>query len=451
MVIQIRGGFYIESSLPRFISKLRYWGMIQISSFETYCKDNSPSETVKQHVKQTVADIKQQVVSKGDQAIIDYTQQFDAPSASLDDLKLRVAPATIEQAYSQVTTEFLTALKTAKSNIEAFHNHQLPDSWEKQAPNGYLYGMQYAPIRIAGLYVPGGRALYPSSVLMNAIPAKIAKVDTLVMTTPPQKNGQIAPELLVAAKECGIDIIIKAGGAQAIFGLAYGTDSIPAVDKIVGPGNAYVDVAKQMVYGKVDIDKPAGPSEVLVYIEDVKYAKFAAAELLAQCEHDPDASAIALADDHIILEAIQQQVKLQLPQLKRQAVLEKSLKNCVLYKVKNRDQAIDAINTIASEHLCLLVDDHQVMRPKIRYAGAIFCGPYTPVALGDYVAGPNHVLPTNRAARFSSALSVMDFMTFSSHLTCSKDDLMALDQTVNVLTAVEKLDAHYKSIKQRLN
>ena len=424
--------------------------MITIRSFKTFSTQQPHATKVQDSIRQTVQSIQQDVMQHQDAAIIRLTKQLDSPQAP-NNFSLLVTDNEIQQAYNKVTPAFLTALKEAKTNIEAFHQHQLPQSWEKQSNHGYHYGMQYAPIAIAGLYVPGGRALYPSSVLMNAIPAKIAGVNQLIMTTPPQKDGSIAPEILVAAQECAVTTIVKAGGAQAIFGLAYGTDSIPAVDKIVGPGNAYVDLAKQMVYGTVDIDKPAGPSEVLVYIEDETYAAYAASELLAQCEHDPDASAIALSPSQTVLTAIQNELERQLPALKRQSILKQSLANSALYHIENREKAIDAINTIASEHLCLLIDNYQTMRSKIKYAGAIFCGPYTPVALGDYVAGPNHVLPTNRAARFSAALSVMDFMTFSSHLSCEKSHLEAMSSTVDVLTSIEQLDAHNKSVQQRLS
>lgn len=423
--------------------------MIDITSFsDAAIKSQSFSHDTS--IKHTVESIKQAVLKERDQAIIAYTKQFDAPAISDDTFSLVVSESEKKEAYSLVSKAFLEALTFAKSNIESFHKNQLPSSWEKTAPRGYTYGMQYAAIAIAGLYVPGGRALYPSSVLMNAIPAKLAGVDTLVMTTPPRKDGTLAPEILVAAQECGVDVIIKAGGAQAIFGLAYGTKSIPKVDKIVGPGNAYVDLAKQMVYGTVDIDKPAGPSEVLVYIEDKTYAPYAAAEMLAQCEHDPDASAIAISSSSIVLEAIQKELSRQLPLLKRQSILKASLANSSLFQLDTPQQAVSAINTIASEHLCLLIDNHKDIRSQVRYAGAIFCGPFTPVALGDYVAGPNHVLPTNRSARFSSALSVMDFMTFASHLTCSKSHLHTLSGPVKTLTAIENLDAHFHSVAERL-
>ena len=400
-------------------------------------------------VKDVVVNIFKSVKKNKDNAIKKYTKQFDVPKMPVD-FQLIVSDAEKKEAYKKVSKSFMEALDVAIENITEFHSYQLPTSWMKESTHGYYFGMQYHPIEIAGLYVPGGKALYPSSVCMNAIPAKIAGVSKLVMTTPPQKNGFIAPELIVAAQECGVDIIVKAGGAQAVFGLALGTESIPKVDKIVGPGNAYVDCAKQMVYGIVDIDKPAGPSEVLVYVEDPKYAHFAAAELLTQCEHDPDANGAVISTNKKTLELVQIEIEKQYKLLKRQDILAESLKNSALFLVDTQQEAIDAINDIATEHLSLLIDDIETYLPKIKHAGAIFCGPYTPVTMGDYIAGPNHVLHTAKAARFSSALSVMDFMKFSSVLNCDKDTLKKFSPHIKTLTAIEKLDAHNKAVEIRL-
>ena len=422
--------------------------MIDIQEYKTQellIDAQTYSDSFKSRVTSIFDDVKQ----NKDDAVIKYTKKYDAPDMS-DSFKLIVSEAEIKEAYSRVSDSFRKALDIAIENITEFHSYQLPTSWMKESSKGYYFGMQYQPLDIAGLYVPGGKALYPSSVCMNAIPAKIAGVANLVMTTPPLKDGSIAPELLVAAQECGVDNIVKAGGAQAIFALALGTKSITKVDKIVGPGNAYVDCAKQMVYGLVDIDKPAGPSEVLVYVEDVKYAHYAAAELLTQCEHDPDANGAVISNSKTVLEAVQVELEKQFNLLDRKEILTQSLKNSSLFFVSSREDAIDAINEIATEHLSLLIDDVDPFLPKIKHAGAIFCGPYTPVTMGDYIAGPNHVLPTARAARFSSALSVMDFMKFSSVLNCDKDTLKTFSSHIKTLTSIEKLDGHNKAVEIRL-
>lgn len=400
-------------------------------------------------ITQTVATIADAVRDQRDDAIIAYTKQFDAPKADAS-FSLLVSQTDIDDAYNLVTPAFKEAMLLAKKNITAFHTEQQPQSWQKPCSVG-SYGMQYKPIEIVGLYVPGGQALYPSSVLMNAIPAKIAGVSQLIMTTPPRIDGSLAPEIIVTAIECGVDRIIKAGGAQAIYGLTYGTDSIPPVDKIVGPGNRYVDTAKQAVYGLVDIDKPAGPSEVCIYIDHIDYAAYAAAELFAQCEHDEDASGVIISDQDSILIAVQHELKKQFPTLKRQSIIKKALSNSALYKVLNLDEAIKVMNDVASEHLCLISDNAASIQPKINHAGAIFCGPYTPVALGDYIAGPNHVLPTARAARFSSALSVFDFVKFSSILSASKNSLADVQPALDMLTSTESLDAHNNTISIRLS
>ncbi|MAH80820.1 MAG: histidinol dehydrogenase [Rickettsiales bacterium] len=421
--------------------------MIEIKTKSEYFEDESNRQNLEtENVYNLLIEIKKEIKSYKDKALFFFTEKFD--QVKLADII--VSEAEIEKAKKIVSKEFVDAISVAKENITTFHQNQCPYDWEEDLENGISYGMQYSAIEKAGLYVPGGRALYPSTVLMNAIPAKLAGVSELIITTPPQKDGSIAPEILVAADICDVDTIIKAGGAQAIFALAYGTESVPKVDKIVGPGNMYVDQAKQMVYGLCDIDKPAGPSEVCVYIEDLKYAHFAAAELLAQLEHDPDASVVAVSTDKNVLKAIQQECVKQLKSLKRKDIILESAKNSSLIRVKSKTEAIDILNEIASEHLALIIDDANTFREKIKHAGSIFCGPNTPVALGDYIAGPNHVLPTGKAARFSSPLSVMDFMKFSSHLTYGKENLETIKAHVKTLTTIEQLDAHFESINQRL-
>tara|TARA_Y100001968_G_scaffold72987_1_gene64408 strand:+ start:440 stop:1711 length:1272 start_codon:yes stop_codon:yes gene_type:complete len=423
--------------------------MLDILTYQSNFKIRDPLlDKNQKSIMQTVATIGEAVRAQRDDAIIAYTKQFDAPKLD-DSFNLIVSQTEIDDAYTQVSTDFKEAILLAKKNITAFHSEQQPKSWQKPCSVG-SYGMQYSPIEIVGLYVPGGQALYPSSVLMNTIPASIAGVSQLIMTTPPRADGSLAPEIIVAAIECGVDRIIKAGGAQAIYGLAYGTDLIPAVDKIVGPGNRYVDIAKQAVYGFVDIDKPAGPSEVCIYVDHVDYAAYAAAELFAQCEHDADASGVIISDQEPVLKTVQTELIKQFSNLNRQSIIKKALSNSALYKVLNLDEAITLMNDIASEHLCLISDNAPSIQPKIKHAGAIFCGPYTPVALGDYIAGPNHVLPTARAARFSSALSVFDFVKFSSILTASKESLRDVQPALDTLTSIESLDAHRNTISIRL-
>ena len=423
--------------------------MLDILTYQSNFKIRDPLlDKNQKSIMQTVATIGEAVRAQRDDAIIAYTKQFDAPKLD-DSFNLIVSQTEIDDAYTQVSTDFKEAILLAKKNITAFHSEQQPKSWQKPCSVG-SYGMQYSPIEIVGLYVPGGHALYPSSVLMNTIPASIAGVSQLIMTTPPRADGSLAPEIIVAAIECGVDRIIKAGGAQAIYGLAYGTDLIPAVDKIVGPGNRYVDIAKQAVYGFVDIDKPAGPSEVCIYVDHVDYAAYAAAELFAQCEHDADASGVIISDQEPVLKTVQTELIKQFSNLNRQSIIKKALSNSALYKVLNLDEAITLMNDIASEHLCLISDNAPSIQPKIKHAGAIFCGPYTPVALGDYIAGPNHVLPTARAARFSSALSVFDFVKFSSILTASKESLRDVQPALDTLTSIESLDAHRNTISIRL-
>ncbi|MDA1354052.1 MAG: histidinol dehydrogenase [bacterium] len=399
-----------------------------------------------QDIHSKLQNIQLNVAGRGDKALIDYTRQFDRINTA--GFTLRVSPEELKEAYSNVPEEFVTACKTAIENIRTYHQHQIPRNWHKEE-NGRQFGLQYSPIEKAGLYVPGGRALYPSTVLMNAIPAQIAGVKELVMVTPPQRDGNVAPQVLVAADLCGIKTVRKVGGAQAIFALANGTESVPKVDKIVGPGNIWVTRAKQMVYGLVDIDKPAGPSEVLVYVEDIAYAPYAAAELWAQLEHDPLASAICISTKRDVLEAVSKAAAAQLPHLKRQDILAKSQLNGLLIQAKDQSDAISMMNHIASEHLVLCLDDYKPVLEQVKHAGSIFCGPYTPVALGDYFAGPNHVLPTERAARYASPLGVMDFMKYSSYMSYDKQNLYAAAPHIKSLTDMEGFDAHFASVDVR--
>ncbi|MGA0241642.1 MAG: histidinol dehydrogenase [Candidatus Marinamargulisbacteria bacterium] len=391
--------------------------------------------------------IKDHVQSDGDAGLCALTQKFDHVALSSDDIQL--TSDTIKSAYQMVSSKVVTALKNAAQNIHEYHLNQLPRDWESVSDQR-VYGVQYRPLDAVGLYVPGGRAAYPSSVLMTAIPAVIAGCSRIAMVSPPT-GGQIPPSVLVAADIAGVTDIYQVGGAQAVFALAYGTDTVHAVDKIVGPGNRFVTAAKQMVYGVVDIDKPAGPSEVCVYVDSMRHAPSAAAEMWAQLEHDPDASAICIAPSKEIALAVNDHAERQLPHLKRQSILSESKANGVIVIVDSSAEAINAINECASEHLVLLIDGALDWRRNIRHAGSIFCGPYTPVTLGDYYAGPNHVLPTARSARFASPLGVMDFMKYSSYLSYSKDALMAAVVDVDALTTEEGFDAHNQALNVRLS
>jgi histidinol dehydrogenase len=425
--------------------------MIQIRhDINTYISEshaqNQSHET--DDIKRTLDTIEAAVKLEGDVAVIAYTKRFD--NVTSDTFTLRVTREEIDEAYTLIDPQLIIALKVAKENIETYHKNQAPKNWENSPRDGVCYGVQFSPLECVGLYVPGGRAPYPSTVLMDTIPAKLAGVTQLIMTTPPQKNGKIPAQILVAADLCGVDIIIKAGGSQAIFGLAYGTQSIPKVDKIVGPGNIYVDLAKQRVYGKVDIDKPAGPSDVTVYIDSEKYAAYAASELLAQLEHDPKSIAIAISKSNSVLKSIQTECNTQILTLSRKDIILEAAKNSALLLIDENSNEADAINHSAPEHLVILTDDPDTLRKKIKHAGSIFCGPYTPVTLGDYYAGPNHVLPTSGAARFASPLGMMDFVKYSSYMTYSQAALKEASNDLKQLTEMEGFDAHYNAVHQRI-
>ena len=392
--------------------------------------------------------IQKDVSTKGDEAVIDYTKKFDRITDP--NFKLMVTNDEIKAAFKHVSPEFLDAITKAHESILRFHQNQQQKSWTKKSPEGLEYGMQLSPLKRVGLYVPGGLALYPSSVLMNAVPAKIAGVESVVIATPPREDGNVAPEILVAASICGVEEIIKSGGAQSVFAMAYGTESIQKVDKIVGPGNQYVTAAKQMVYGVVDIDKPAGPSEVCVYIDNNNYSHYAAAECLSQLEHDVNSIAIVISESKEILTNVQTEFKAQLELCKRQNIINQSVENSRLILCSGKNESINMVNEVATEHLVLLSDEYETLLPQIKNAGAIFCGPYTPVALGDYCGGPNHVLPTSGTAKFASPLSVYDFQKWSSVLISNRESLENHSQSLSSLTDVEGLDAHQNSISIRL-
>ncbi len=411
---------------------------------ETHSQNTGKS---RQDVLNTLSEIQTAIQKNGDVSLCHYTKKFD--NAELTSETLFVTKKEIQDAYDNVPKAFIEAIKAAHQNILEFHENQKPNNWEKKPRNGVSYGMQFSPIDSVGLYVPGGRAPYPSTVLMDAIPAKIAGVNRIVIATPPSADGNIPPQILVAADCCGVSQILKAGGSQAIFALAHGTQSIKKVNKIVGPGNIYVDLAKQMVYGQVDIDKPAGPSDVLVYCDDTSNPAFAAAELLAQLEHDPLSVGIAISSDESMLKIIQKQIEIQIQTLTRKDIILASIKNSALLLVQE-SEIIPTINNIAPEHLVLLSTKHESIRSKITTAGAIFCGLHTPVTLGDYFAGPNHVLPTSGTARFASPLSVMDFMRFSTYLTYTQNALETEAPHIEQLTKMEGFDAHFNAVSCRI-
>jgi len=387
------------------------------------------------------------VKARGDEALVDYAKQFDGAELAA----IRVTEAEIADAVASVSDEFTAAIADAAYAIEEFHTRQVTQSWFTTAEGGVLLGQQVTPIERVGIYVPGGRACYPSSVLMNAIPAIVAGVSEIAMVVPPDASGKVNPYTLAAAAEVGLTEIYKVGGAQAIAALAYGTATIPPVDKITGPGNAYVTAAKKLVMGDVGIDMLAGPSEVLVLADETAEPAFVAIDLMAQAEHDPKAATYLVTTD----ETLPAEVELALAELlstsPRAEVIERSLTdNGVIIVCPDVESALDAANTIAPEHLEVMMAEPFELLGSIRNAGAIFLGPWTPESVGDYVAGPNHVLPTGGTARFSSPLSVDDFVKKSSVLSYSLEGLEADGATVMTIAEAEGLDAHARAVALRL-
>ena len=396
---------------------------------------------------ETVRSILQDVREKGDSAVLKYTHRFDCHDLPLEGL--RVTPEEFADAYSKVQPEQIDALKLAAENIRKFHQRQVQESWEYRRDE-VLLGQMIRPLAIVGIYVPGGKASYPSSVLMNAIPAKVAGVERIVMCSP-APDGDFSPHALVAADLAGITEIFKVGGAQAVAAMAFGTASIPRVDKIVGPGNIYVALAKRMVFGGVDIDMIAGPSEILIVADETARAEFVAADLLSQAEHDEEAVTILVTPSESLAKEVQKELDKQKKQRKRTSIIESSLDSqCRLLVVASLADGIDLANRIASEHLELAVENPESWAKKIKNAGAIFLGNYTPEAMGDYLAGPNHVLPTGGTARFSSPLGVYDFIKRTSLIGYSKKALQKHADAVTILAEMEDLDAHAEAVKIRL-
>ena len=397
---------------------------------------------------ETVQSIVDQVKAKGDEALFAFTKEFDKAEVSAE--TVRVGEEEIEEAYRQVKPELLEVMKRSLENIRSYHEKQKRNSWFDARPDGTILGQKVTPLASAGVYVPGGKAAYPSSVLMNIIPAQVAGVERIVMVTPPGKDGRVNPVTLTAAHLAGATEVYRVGGAQAVAALAFGTQSIPRVDKIVGPGNIFVALAKKAVYGHVSIDSIAGPSEILVIADGGANPRYVAADLLSQAEHDELASAILVTDSRELAQAGSAEVDGFLKVLSRREIIEKSVENYgYILVVDSMEQAVEAANAIAPEHLEIVTANPFALMTKIRNAGAIFLGEYSSEPLGDYYAGPNHILPTNGTARFFSPLSVDDFVKKSSIIYYSREALAAAHGDIEAFAEAEGLTAHANSIKVR--
>ncbi|MFL0196491.1 histidinol dehydrogenase [Clostridium sp. WILCCON 0269] len=402
-------------------------------------------EEVQQNVVLKVNEILKHIKENGDNALIKYTNEFDSSKVSKENML--VTSEEIKKAYKLVECEFIEALKAAAENIKFFHEKQKRTSWVITKEDGIILGQQIRPLETVGIYVPGGTAAYPSSVLMNALPAKVAGVKEIIMVTPPLQNGTINPNILVAADIAGVDKIYKVGGAQAIGALAFGTESIDKVDKIVGPGNIFVAMAKKSVYGFVDIDMIAGPSEILIIADERSKASYLAADLMSQAEHDLMASSVLITTSKKLAEEVKEELEKQIKTLKRKDIIEKSLRNYgAIILVENMKEAIDIANKIAPEHLEICVEDPFLVLGDIKNAGSIFLGDFSPEPLGDYMAGPNHVLPTSGTARFFSPLSVDDFIKKASFTHYSQKALSKIGDKIVKLAEGEGLTAHANSI-----
>ena len=396
---------------------------------------------------ETVRKILNDVKEQGDAAVLKLTHQFDRHTLPLE--KIKVSAEEIAAAYNEVKPEELAALKEAEKRIRLFHERQKQDSWTYEE-EGVMLGQMVRPLAVAGIYVPGGKASYPSSVLMNAIPAKVAGVERVVMCSP-FPDAVTRPHVLVAADLAGVTEIYKVGGAQAVAAMAFGTDTIPRVDKIVGPGNIFVALAKRLVFGTVDIDMIAGPSEILIVADSSANPAYVAADLLSQAEHDEDAVPILVTPDAVLAEEVVRELEKQVKVLSKKAIAEVSLdNNCFLLITKSLEKAVEMANEIAPEHLELSVENPSEWVKKVNNAGAIFMGHYTPEAMGDYLAGPNHVLPTSGTARFSSPLGVYDFIKRTSLISYTREALQRCGKTVTMLAEMEDLGGHANSVKLRL-
>ncbi len=396
----------------------------------------------------SVTEIINEVRENGDKALFSYTKKFDL--VTIDENNIRVTEDEIEAAYGLVDSKLIDVIRRAKLSIEDFHNKQKRNSWFDASKEGVILGQKVTPIEKVGIYVPGGKAAYPSTVLMDIIPAKVAGVKRIVMITPPDKDGRIYPGTLVAAKEAGVTEIYKAGGAQAIAALAFGTESVPKVDKIVGPGNIYVALAKKAVYGHVSIDSIAGPSEILVLADETANPRYIAADLLSQAEHDELASSILVTTSRELAEKVSREVDIFLETLSRKEIIQKSLDNYgYLLVAKNMDEAVEVTNEIATEHLEIMTKDPFMVMTRINNAGAIFIGEYSSEPLGDYMAGPNHTLPTNGTAKFFSPLGVDDFIKKSSIISYTREALEQVHNDIETFAKSEGFTAHANSIAVR--
>ncbi|MDO4303651.1 MAG: histidinol dehydrogenase [Bacillota bacterium] len=398
--------------------------------------------------EQTVNEIISQVREKRDEAIFEYTRRFDKCDITRD--TIRVTADEIQEAYAQIDPAFVEVMKKSAANITAFHEKQLHSSWIIPKEDGTILGQKITPIEISGVYVPGGKAAYPSSVLMNVLPARVAGVSRIIMTTPPDASGKVNPGTLVAAHIAGVNEIYKVGGAQAIAAMAFGTESIPKVDKITGPGNIFVALAKKACFGYVSIDSIAGPSEILVLADETATPRYVAADLLSQAEHDEMASAILITTSRQLADQVSKEVDAFTAQLSRREIITRSLDNYgYILVAEDMEQAVNAANEIASEHLEILTANPYEVMTKIKNAGAIFLGEYSSEPLGDYFAGPNHILPTNGTARFFSPLNVDDFMKKTSIISYSRDALSKVHKDIELFAEKEGLTAHANSIKVR--
>ncbi len=395
-----------------------------------------------------VDDILKKVRAEGDSAVFAYTKEFDKVEITAD--TVRVTEDEIREAYDAVDPSLVEVIRKALVNIRSYHEKQKQNSWFSSTEDGTMLGQKVTPLKRVGVYVPGGKAVYPSSVLMNIVPAKVAGVDRIIMTTPPGKDGKVCPTTLVAAKEAGADEVYKVGGAQAVGALAYGTESIPKVDKIVGPGNIFVALAKKAVYGYVSIDSIAGPSEILVLADETANPRYVAADLLSQAEHDELASAILITTSRELAEKVSTEVEEFVKVLSRKEIIQKSLDNFgYILIAEDMDEAVEAANEIASEHMEIVTRNPFEIMMKVRNAGAIFIGEYSSEPLGDYFAGPNHVLPTNGTAKFFSPLSVDDFIKKSSIVYYSREALGKIHKDIEQFAKAEQLTAHANSVAVR--
>lgn len=398
--------------------------------------------------EETVNEMIRQVRARGDEALFEYTQKFDGCRLTAETVK--VSQEEIRQAYREVSPEFLEVMKKSAANITRFHEKQLHNSWFLPEENGTILGQKITPIAVSGVYVPGGKAPYPSSVLMNVLPARVAGVPRIIMTTPPGPDGKVNPNILAAADIAGVNEIYKAGGAQAIAAMAFGTESIPKVDKITGPGNIFVALAKKACFGYVSIDSIAGPSEILVLADESATPGYVAADLLSQAEHDEMASAILITTSKDLANRVSEEVTALTDRLSRKEIIEKSLENYgYILIARDMDEALCAVNEIASEHLEILTQNPFEIMTKVKNAGAIFLGEYSSEPLGDYFAGPNHILPTNGTARFFSPLNVDDFLKKTSIISYSREALSKVHKQIEMFAEKEGLTAHANSIRVR--